>query len=329
MPLFSTGFNPEKDLLDLTGKVIIVTGGNAGIGFTAIQHLVRRGAKVYMGSRNETKAKAAIERLTAEGIGSGEVRHLSLDLSDPKLAKAAAEDFLTKETRLDVLVNNAAQTLIPYNKALYDIQDVVLVNYFSTVAFTHKLLPLLEKTAEETGTDVRIVNVITTGIKLVPAGKRFRGREDFNEEYAKVFTPRLTRYASSKLAVTIWTRELQRRLKATGSPIIVVASDPGGVHTDGNINFAKQHNAIFSRIFILFSYLFFRSAVKGSYGSVFAAASPTVRENADAYRGAYLDPDRRNLRAPNEDVYKEDLADELWKSTQTILSEIGVWEDVI
>lgn len=56
-----------------------------------------------MGSRSETKAKAAIERLTAAGIGSGEVLHLSLDLGDPKLAKAAAEDFATKETRLDVL----------------------------------------------------------------------------------------------------------------------------------------------------------------------------------------------------------------------------------
>ena len=76
---------------------------SAGIGFTAIKHLAKRGAKVYLGARSEEKAKAAIERLTAEGIGSGQVHHLNLDLSDPKLAKAAAEDFLTKETRLDVL----------------------------------------------------------------------------------------------------------------------------------------------------------------------------------------------------------------------------------
>lgn len=76
---------------------------SAGIGFTAIKHLARRGAKVYLGARSEEKAKAAIERLTAEGIGSGEVHYLHLDLSDPKLAKVAAEDFLTKETRLDIL----------------------------------------------------------------------------------------------------------------------------------------------------------------------------------------------------------------------------------
>ncbi|KAI0091332.1 NAD-P-binding protein [Irpex rosettiformis] len=327
--VFFESFNPEKDIPDLTGKVIIVTGGNAGIGFTAVKHLAKRGAKVYLGARSDDKAKAAIERLTAEGIGSGEVHYLNLDLSDPKLAKAAAEDFLAKETRLDVLVNNAAQTLIPYKKTLYDIQDVVLVNYFGTVTFTLGLLPLLEKTAKESGTDVRIVNVITTGIKLVPAGKRFRNREDFNEEYAKSYFPKLTRYTSSKLAVTIWTRELQRRLDEKEIPIIVIASDPGGVHTDGNKNYARQQNAIVSRLYIAVSYLFFRSAEKGSYGSVFAAASPKVREDAKAYRGAYLNPDRKNLKAPNPQVYDQDLAKELWQTTKTLLTEIGVWQDVI
>jgi NAD(P)-dependent dehydrogenase (short-subunit alcohol dehydrogenase family) len=56
-----------------------------------------------MGARNQEKAKAAIERLVAEGVASGQVHHLNLDLSDPKLAKQAAEEFLAKESRLDVL----------------------------------------------------------------------------------------------------------------------------------------------------------------------------------------------------------------------------------
>ena len=98
---------------------------------------------------------------------------------------------------------------------------------------------------------------------------------------------------------------------------------------DGNKNYARQQNAILSHIYITVSYLFFRSAEKGSYGSVFAAASPKVREEADAYKGAYLDPDRKNLKAPNPQVYDQDLANELWQSTETLLSEIGVWQDVI
>lgn len=98
---------------------------------------------------------------------------------------------------------------------------------------------------------------------------------------------------------------------------------------DGNKNYARQQNAIVSRIYIAVSYLFFRSAEKGSYGSVFAAASPQVREEAKAYKGAYLDPDRKNLKAPNPQVYDQDLANELWQSTETLLTEIGVWQDVI
>ncbi|PSR76191.1 hypothetical protein PHLCEN_2v8614 [Hermanssonia centrifuga] len=102
--IFSKGFNPDKDLQDLTGKVVIVTGGNAGIGFATVAHLLKHGAKVYIGARNEGKAQAAIERLKANGPNSGgEVQYLNLDLSDVTKAKASAEHFLSNETRLDIL----------------------------------------------------------------------------------------------------------------------------------------------------------------------------------------------------------------------------------
>ena len=78
---------------------------SSGIGFTTVQHLARKGAKVYLGARNEDRAKAAIERLNAEGLppGNGTVEWLNVDLSDPRKAKKSAESFLEKETRLDVL----------------------------------------------------------------------------------------------------------------------------------------------------------------------------------------------------------------------------------
>lgn len=68
-----------------------------------MQHLARRGAKVYLGARNEAKAKDAIERLKAAGLGEGEVIHLQVDVGDVTVAKAGAEDFMKKESRLDVL----------------------------------------------------------------------------------------------------------------------------------------------------------------------------------------------------------------------------------
>jgi NAD(P)-dependent dehydrogenase (short-subunit alcohol dehydrogenase family) len=121
--LFSKSFNPLTDLPDLKGKVIIVTGAkyvfclvikflpkstknhSTGIGLGTVKHLARRGATVYLGARSESKATDAIKQLEAEGLGPGfgPVKWLNVELSDPRNAKAAAEDFLSKETRLDVL----------------------------------------------------------------------------------------------------------------------------------------------------------------------------------------------------------------------------------
>ena len=76
---------------------------SSGIGFAAVQHLARRGARVYLAARSEERAKAAIERLRAEGLGKGEVEWWELDLAKPKGVKHSAERFLQKETRLDIL----------------------------------------------------------------------------------------------------------------------------------------------------------------------------------------------------------------------------------
>lgn len=72
--------------------------------------LARNGAKVYLAARNRQKGLDAIERIKAASLspGNGKIELLELDLATPKLAKAAAEEFLTKEKRLDILVNNAA-----------------------------------------------------------------------------------------------------------------------------------------------------------------------------------------------------------------------------
>ncbi|KAG5342647.1 hypothetical protein C0989_010615 [Termitomyces sp. Mn162] len=98
-------FDPLSDIIDLKGKVIIVTGGNKGIGYATVQHLARGGAKVYLAARNEERARKAIETLRQGGFtpGNGEVLWLKLDLGDPSHAKKAADEFLTRETRLDVL----------------------------------------------------------------------------------------------------------------------------------------------------------------------------------------------------------------------------------
>ncbi|KAJ7901656.1 NAD-P-binding protein [Mycena leptocephala] len=137
----------EEDLVDLHGKVVLVTGGNTGIGYATIQMLARKGAKVYMGARDEGRALEAIKQLQAENINDGSVHWLKLDLSDPRAAQRAAQEFLEKENRLDII---AAQELAWSLKLDKDgLLDIMVCNHISHFALTDALLPLMKETAKE------------------------------------------------------------------------------------------------------------------------------------------------------------------------------------
>ncbi|KAI9059034.1 NAD-P-binding protein, partial [Trametes sanguinea] len=323
--LLSRRFDPEKDIPGLTGKVVIVTGGNAGIGFATIQLLARHGAKVYMAARNEQKAKAAIERLRAQGIGpgNGEVLWLHLDLSDPRNVKNAAEEFMKREARLDVLINNAAMLLVPYTKSRDDLQDIVMVNYIGTCVFTRSLLPILKKTAQEPDSDVRVVCLNSARHYHCPGDVRFRNLDDLNRDFENTSFPQLLRYSYTKIMQLLFIRELQRRLDEQGIPILLIAVDPGEVNTEGVQAYANSVGPILAPLYRTIANLAFVTPTKGAHGPVFAAASPVPRAQRDAYRGAYLKPPGRLARS-NPVAEREDLRRELWETTDGFLGSLGL-----
>ncbi|KAI0821633.1 NAD-P-binding protein [Trametes gibbosa] len=323
--LFSKGFNPNTDLPDLTGRVIIVTGGNAGVGFAAIQYFARHGAKVYMAARNEQRAKAAIQRLQASGLGpgNGEVIWLKLELSDPREIMRAAEDFMQKEKRLDILMNNAALLLIPYEKTHDGLQDIVMVNYIGTCLFTRALLPVLKSTAQEPNSDVRVVCLNSSASLQCPADVRFRNLDDLNREFTDTSFPQFLRYAYSKLMQLLFVRELQQRLDKHGIPILAIAADPGEVNTEGVQAYASSVGPVLSVIYRTIANVAFTKATKGAYSSVFAAASPVPRAAVDTYRGAYLKPPGRITKLPAAANNKE-ICNELWDTTDTFLKGLGL-----
>ncbi|KAL7281916.1 hypothetical protein ACG7TL_003382 [Trametes sanguinea] len=323
--LTSKSFNPTTDIPYLDGKVAIVTGGNAGVGFGVVQHLARHGAKVYMAARSEKKAHAAIVRLRDEGLGpgNGEVVWLDLDLADPRTTRQAAIDFMKKEERLDILVNNAALLLVPYQKSHDGIQDVVMVNYIGTYVFTRSLLPVLRRTAQEPGSDVRIVAVNAEGNKLCPHDVRFGSLEDLNRDFANSSLPQFMRYTFSKLMQLMFIEELQRRLDENDSPILCMATCPGAVNTEGVQAYAHSVGPILSPLYTLIANLTFATPTKGAYSTVFAAASPVPREHVDEYRGAFLkNPGMKTAMSP----VANNVANlkELWETTERILREAGV-----
>lgn len=100
-----SSYNTTTDIPDLTGKVALVTGGNTGIGYQTVKELLKHGAKVYIGARNEGRAVGAITQLEAElgGALKGNAEWVKIDLTTPSLAKDGAEAFMSREGRLDIL----------------------------------------------------------------------------------------------------------------------------------------------------------------------------------------------------------------------------------
>ncbi|KIK98614.1 hypothetical protein PAXRUDRAFT_823658 [Paxillus rubicundulus Ve08.2h10] len=321
MGLFSKSFNPVTDLPDLSGKVVIVTGGNAGIGYATVKHLARKGATVYMAARNKSKAEEAIAKLQQEGLapGNGQVIWLELDLSDARNAKTAAQEFMSKEKRLDVLIHNAAVLVEAYKLTPDGVQDIMVVNAISPFVLTRELLPVLKQTAAEPASDVRIIVVASAGHELVSGKPRFRNIDDINNEYKSALSPSFARYCYSKLANILYASELQRRLNTEAPSITVISLHPGAVNTFSR---KPQLKKILWLVNIL-AYPFFVHPDVGGYTSAIAAASPEVAQNRDKYKGAYLVPVGK-LQKPSQMACDEGLAKELWETIESFLVDKAI-----
>ncbi|KAG1813703.1 uncharacterized protein BJ212DRAFT_1482598 [Suillus subaureus] len=321
MGFFSKSFDPVTDLPDLSDKVILITGGNAGIGYSTVKHLARRGAKVYMAARNQSKAEEAITQLKAEGLGpgNGDIIWLELDLKDPRNAKKAAERFMKQEKRLDVLIHNAAVLLENYTLTPDGVEEKVMVNVISHIVLTRTLQPLLDQTAAEPNSDVRIVVVASDGHRFVSGRPRFRNLDDLNNELKSSLHPDFARYCMTKLMNILYAFELQRQLAAVGSPITVIAVHPGAVNTFSDRPALSNFKFIIKPIVSLF----FLRPDQGAYNSAFAAASEEVSKQREKYKGTYLTPVGK-LTEPTKVAKDEELAKELWDTVDKFLKERGI-----
>ncbi|KAK0213945.1 NAD-P-binding protein [Armillaria fumosa] len=319
----SKTFNPVGDLPSLVGKVAIVTGSSRGIGFATLQYLSRMGAKVYMAARDENRAKEAINRLNEEGRepGLGEVIWHELDLIDPRSVKESAERFIARETKLDILVNNAA--LIPAfgNVQVLNadgIEENMAINYLGPYIFTKSLLPLLESTASLDGTDVRIINVGSGGYRYA-RNLEYDSKEAWNHSFKWYLLPSLQRYEYSKLALHLWTNNLARHLSEKHSKVLVMITQPGIILSDGATR--PLYSLPYPPFWIWLLGLVMHPQTTGAYTSVFAACAP--RDNPEISQGAYIYPP--NIAVPQEPIaLDEDRQRKLVEFTEEFLQSIGV-----
>ncbi|MEY3692342.1 MAG: hypothetical protein RLZZ388_513 [Bacillota bacterium] len=200
--------------MKLKDKVVIVTGGNSGIGYFAIEAFLNEGANVVMASRSKAKAEEAIQTLNSLKL-PGKVEFIPLDLMTLASVKNFVSQFKKQYQRLDLLVNNAGIMFGEYQVTADGFESQMATNHFGHFALTGQLLPML------IASQGRIVNVSSIAHR--------RGEIDFDNlqfQKPKSYSP-WGAYSRSKLANLLFTYELDRRFKKSKVPVKVLAAHPG------------------------------------------------------------------------------------------------------
>ncbi|KAF2230113.1 NAD(P)-binding protein [Viridothelium virens] len=202
-------FNPSNDIPDLAGRVILVTGGNTGLGKETIAVLAKHNpSKIFLTARNAQKATTAIEEIK-KTTPDASLSFLECDLTSLASVRRAARAFVEQSQRLDILMCNAGIMAVPpeLSKDGYEIQFAA--NHLGHALLMKLLLPTLLKTAAEPDGDVRVISLSSTGAWFPPkAGIQFDALRTPQE---LGIGGRSLRYGQSKLANILYAGELAGR----------------------------------------------------------------------------------------------------------------------
>ena len=254
-----SGFTAD-DVAAQTGRVFLVTGANAGLGFEVSRTLAARGGQVILACRDADKADAAMNRIRAD-VPTAELSFQPLDLADFDQIKDAAKTVLAGP-RIDVLINNAGVMIPPKTRTKQGFELQFGVNHLGTFAFTGLVHPHV---------DDRIV--ITSSI----AHKD--GEIDFSDLSAERSYHKWQRYQASKLANLLHMFELDRRLSAAGRATQAIGCHPGVALTE-----LTRHVPFPLRAMTPLAGPFFNSAAQGAWPTLQAATGANVQG------GDYLGP---------------------------------------
>lgn len=191
----------------MTGRTVIVTGANSGIGRVTARVLAARGARVVLAVRTLDKGYEAAATMT----GRVEVRRL--DLADLASVRTFAENFTEPA---DILINNAGVMIPPLTRTADSFELQFGTNHLGHFALTNLLLPQIRE---------RVVTVSSNGHKA--------GSIDFDDlNWERKPYRAMPAYSQSKLANLLFTAELQRRLRRAGSAVLATAAHPGMAATN-------------------------------------------------------------------------------------------------
>jgi NAD(P)-dependent dehydrogenase (short-subunit alcohol dehydrogenase family) len=252
-----------SDVPDQTGRTVLVTGANSGLGFHTCVGLARRGARVLLACRDAARGEDALARLRS-AVPTAAAELVPLDLASLDSVRATAADVAGRVDRLDVLVCNAGVMALPRRTTADGFEMQLGTNHLGHFALTGLLLPLLRK-----ATAARVVVVASDAARI--------GRIRFDDLMGERHYFRWTAYGQSKLANLLFARELGHR----AADLTVAAAHPGYAAT--NLQTAP---GIPGRIMALGNRILAQSDAEGALPQLYAATMP------DVVTGDYYGPNR-------------------------------------
>ncbi len=260
---------PGAIMPDLTGKTVIITGANSGIGYYAALELAKAGAEVTLACRSAAKGEAAVAKVNA--AAPGRAVFLPLDLADLASVRAFAGAFKEKHGTLDLLINNAGVMALKHRQVTAQgFEQQFGVNFLGHFLLTSLLLTTLMNAPAP-----RVVQISSIAHK--------QGKIAFADlQYERGYKPWPV-YQQSKLAMLIFAEELQRRSDSGGWGLLSVAAHPGIAATELVANGPGMNSLMAIGMNIAKAFVL-QPGDAGAWPSIMAAVDETAKP------GAYYGP---------------------------------------
>ncbi|MFK7931004.1 MAG: oxidoreductase [Myxococcota bacterium] len=249
------------DVPDQTGRTVIVTGANSGLGLETTRVLAGKGATVIMACRSLGKAEAAqADVLASHPSAKLEVR--SLDLADLSSIRGFAEAIKLDHPKVQLLINNAGIMAIPRSQTVDGFEMQLGTNHFGHFALTGLLLQHLAESGP-----ARIVTVSSAAHKM--------GRMHFDDLQLSQSYGEWKSYGQSKLANLLFAFELDRRLRGADLGVTSLAAHPGYSNTNlQSVGPKVSGNKLMGAIMRLGNQVMAQGADQGALPSLRAAIDP-------------------------------------------------------
>ncbi|MFC7071558.1 oxidoreductase [Halovenus rubra] len=292
------------EMPDQSGRTVVVTGANSGLGFEATKLFARNGADVVMACRNRERAQTARNDIRAV-VNKPSLSVIELDLADLSSVRSFVETFKENHDELHILCNNAGLMAIPRQETVDGFEMQFGVNHLGHFALTGLLLDRLRESSGET-------RVVTQS-----SGLHENGAMDFDDLHGKREYDKWDAYGQSKLANLLFAYELDRRLDDAGADVTSVGCHPGYADTDLQRRGPEMMGSRL-RLFLVqvANKLVAQSAQQGALPMLYAATA------SDIAGGEYIGPgglmDMRGppaKQASSELSTDEELAARLWEES--------------